>query len=62
MTHDWAFQALAEYRRNGGTPAARGWRDQVRGRQPQPGPDAFWDNAEVGLLRAEVAAAFGDPE
>jgi eukaryotic-like serine/threonine-protein kinase len=51
----WAFLAMAHHRL-GHRDQARRWLDRLRERQPSSGPDRFWDELEVRLLRSEAEA------
>jgi tetratricopeptide (TPR) repeat protein len=52
---DWVFLALAHHRL-GHHDEARRWLDRFRDRRPRLGPNAFWRELEIRLLRAEAEA------
>jgi tetratricopeptide (TPR) repeat protein len=52
---DWVFLAMAHHRL-GHHDEARHWLDRFRDRRPRLAPDAFWEELEIQLLRAEAEA------
>jgi tetratricopeptide (TPR) repeat protein len=52
---DWVLLALAHHRL-GHHDEARCWLDRFRDRRPSLGPDAFWGELEIRLLRAQAEA------
>jgi tetratricopeptide (TPR) repeat protein len=52
---DWVFLAMAHHRL-GHRDEARLWLDKLRLREANTGPDQFWNELEIRLLRSEAEA------